>query len=162
MEAVVKHEGFNGNMILQRFVPGQATSVVFLIGPKQRLSLLPASQNLSDHGRFHYRGGTVPLPAELADRACRLAKQAIEQIPGLLGYVGVDLVLGSASDGSQDSVIEINPRLTTSYIGLRALAETNLAEALLSVVVGSQTALKWRSGQVHFCTDGKVVASAPK
>ena len=31
-------------------------------------------------------------------------------------------------------VIEINARLTTSYVGLRVLAETNLAEAMLRVV----------------------------
>ena len=35
---------------------------------------------------------------------------------------------------SGDRVIEINPRLTTSYVGLRALARFNLAEALLAVI----------------------------
>jgi predicted ATP-grasp superfamily ATP-dependent carboligase len=155
--AAVRHEGFNGDMILQPLVPGKAVSVAFLIGPKQRRALPAASQDLSKDGRFHYQGGSVPLSAELADRARRLATKAIDQVPGLLGYVGVDLVLGSAPDGSQDYVIEINPRLTTSYIGLRALAETNLAEALLNVTIGKEATLKWRPGRVRFYSDGRVV-----
>ncbi len=159
VSAAVRHEGFNGDMISQPFVPGQAASVAFLIGSKQRLSLLPASQNLSEDGRFHYQGGTVPLPAELAHRARRLATNAIDQIPGLLGYVGVDLVLGSGSDCSQDYVIEINPRLTTSYVGLRALAETNLAEALLDVAIGKEASLKWGPGPIDFHSDGRLFHS---
>jgi predicted ATP-grasp superfamily ATP-dependent carboligase len=154
LKAVVRNEGSDGEMILQRFVPGQAASVAFLIGPKRGLSLPPASQNLSQDGRFHYLGGTAPLPPELAARARRLATKAIDQIPGLLGYIGVDVVLGPVSDGSQDYVIEINPRLTTSYIGLRALAQTNLAEALLNVAIGKEVTLKWRPGRIQFDANG--------
>jgi predicted ATP-grasp superfamily ATP-dependent carboligase len=56
-----------------------------------------------------------------------------------------------------DAVIEINPRLTTSYVGLRALAETNLAEALLHVALGDAIPnLAWRPGVVQFNADGTV------
>jgi predicted ATP-grasp superfamily ATP-dependent carboligase len=144
-------------MIVQRFVAGQPISVAFLIGPKQQLAMPAASQVLSADGRFHYLGGCIPLPEKLRARARRLACQAIESVPGLHGYVGVDLVLGSSPDGSEDWVIEINPRLTTSYIGLRALAEFNLAEAMLSIASGKEVEpLKWRQGTVHFHSDGRV------
>jgi predicted ATP-grasp superfamily ATP-dependent carboligase len=143
--------------IVQPFVSGQAASVAFLIGPKHRFALPPASQNLSDDGRFHYLGGSVPIPNELAERAQRLASRAVASVPGLRGYVGVDLVLGPRADGSEDWIIEINPRLTTSYIGLRALAESNLAETMLAVSLAKEPQpLKWGSGQVHFHSDSKV------
>ena len=55
-----------------------------------------------------------------------MACSAVNAIPGMKGYVGVDLVL------SNDSVwlIEINPRVTTSYIGLRQILSANLAEII--------------------------------
>src|SRR5262249_42859079 len=92
--------------------------------------------------------------------ARRLAETAVAAVPGLQGYVGVDLVLGSAGDGSQDWVIEINPRLTTSYVGLRALAEDNLAEVMLAVARGEPVApLTWRPGKVEFSADGRQALS---
>jgi predicted ATP-grasp superfamily ATP-dependent carboligase len=148
-------EGWQGEALLQSFLPGQPASMAFLAGPHGLVPLLPAAQRLSDDHRFHYLGGAVPLATELSSRAVQVAKPAVESVPDLHGYVGVDLVLGSAEDGSQDAVIEINPRPTTSYVGLRALAETNLAEVLLHVVQGGVTPhLVWRTGTVQFDADG--------
>lgn len=148
-------EGWRGELLLQPFVPGLPVSVALLLGPRQRIALPAATQELSADGRFRYQGGRLPLPPKLAERARALALRAAEAIPGLQGYVGVDLVLGE-SEGSRDVVIEINPRLTTSYVGLRALAESNLAEAMLDVVRGRDAALNWRSGTVHFRADGRI------
>jgi predicted ATP-grasp superfamily ATP-dependent carboligase len=151
-------ERWPGEMLAQPFVPGQAASVAFLIGPHHRLTLLAGAQNLSADGRFHYRGGTIPLRPELADRAVRLASRGVEAVPGLLGYVGVDLVLGGNENGSQDWLIEINPRLTTSYIGLRALAKSNLAEAMLRLAAGEiLPPLDWHPGLVSFQPDGTII-----
>ena len=122
---------FPGPMVLQEFVPGWAAGVAFLCGPGGYFPLAPAFQILSADGRFKYLGGELPVPPELADRAARLATRAVGCVPGLRGYVGVDLVLGDAADGSGDVAIEINPRLTTSYVGLRARAGFNVAEAMV-------------------------------
>jgi tyramine---L-glutamate ligase len=127
-----RSESHRKDMIIQRFVAGQAASVAFLIGLKQRLVLPAASQVLSEDGRVRYLGGSVPLSDDLTTRAQCLAARAVQCVPGLNGYVGVDLVLGSNPDGSEDWVIEINPRLTTSYIGLRALAEFSLRLSSMS------------------------------
>jgi predicted ATP-grasp superfamily ATP-dependent carboligase len=136
--------------VLQPYVHGQPASVAYLIGPRQRLALLPATQRLSADGRFRYEGGEVPLPDPPAERAVRLAGRAVECVPGLFGYVGVDLVLGEAADGSADWVIEINPRLTTSYLGLRQLAKRPLTEALLGVASGEETRVELLSGPISF------------
>jgi predicted ATP-grasp superfamily ATP-dependent carboligase len=141
-------------MILQEFVPGRAASVAFLCGPAGNVPLVPSAQHLSDDGRFTYRGGEVPLPPVLAERAVRLAARAVDCVPGLLGYVGVDLVVGY---GARDAAVEINPRLTTSYVGLRALADFNVAAALLRVAVGEDPGpLRWKPGRVRFAADGTV------
>jgi predicted ATP-grasp superfamily ATP-dependent carboligase len=143
--------------ILQPYVQGQPVSVAFILGPSQHIPLLPSSQIQSGCGRLRYLGGALPLSPLLADRAVRLAEKAVISVPGLLGYVGVDLVLGDAPDGTKDWVIEINPRLTTSYIGLRALSQTNLSETMLRAVRGADIASPvWRPGSVRFYADGKV------
>ncbi len=147
--------------LVQPYVSGRPVSVAFLIGPRQTLPLPPAVQELSADGRFRYLGGELPLPPELAARAVRLAAQAVGAVPDLLGYVGVDLVLGDAANGSADWVIEINPRLTTSYVGLRALAQTNLAEVMVRLAEGAaDVAVRWRAGVVRFRADGTVMQCA--
>ena len=113
------------------------------------VALAPASQHIEVHpdGSMHYRGGRVPqpLPAGVID----LATRAVACVPGLRGYVGVDLVLGD-----QPLVIEINPRLTTSYIGLRRLARFNVMQAMLDVLDGrSPGSLDYHPGEVTFHTD---------
>jgi predicted ATP-grasp superfamily ATP-dependent carboligase len=154
--ARVRDEGWRGEVILQPFVPGLAASVALLLGPRQLIVLPPAAQVLSEDGRFRYLGGRLPLPPSLARRAVELAQRAVAAVPGLRGYVGVDVVLGEGGDW----VIEINPRLTTSYVGLRALAEGNLAEALSRVADGEEVArLRWRRTPVRFDADGQVFSA---
>jgi predicted ATP-grasp superfamily ATP-dependent carboligase len=144
-------------LILQPFVPGRSASVAFLIGSESIVPLLPATQDLSNDGRFRYQGGEVPLPPELGNRAIGLATRAVQALPELRGYNGVDLVLGESADGCQDFVIEINPRLTTSYIGLRRLARGNLGEAILGTAATTRLPeMAWHPGTARFWSDGRV------
>jgi predicted ATP-grasp superfamily ATP-dependent carboligase len=149
------NEGFTGELVVEPFLGGRAVSVALLIGPNNRVALPAVEQCLSEDGRFRYLGGRLPLEPDLDHRARRLAGRALAFVPGLLGYVGVDLVLGATEDG--DVVIEINPRPTTSYVGLRTLAEDNLAAALLAIVSdGAAPALAWRRGPISFTASGEL------
>ncbi len=122
-------EAWPGPLIAQHYVEGLAASVSFLCGPAGVTPLRPCEQLLSEDGRFAYLGGRAISDAPLADRAVVIATKAVSGIPGLLGYVGVDVILGI--DG-HDWAIEINPRLTTSYVGLRAMTDQNLMGAMLA------------------------------
>lgn len=149
-------EGWSGELILQRYMPGLPVSVAFLAGGTEKHSLPAVEQRLSEDGRFRYLGGRLPLPEHLNRRARRLAEWATQCVEGLQGWFGVDLVLGDAEDGSADAVLEINPRLTTSYLGLRRLARFNLTAALLSVVLGSpMPGWKWGTASTVFDADGR-------
>jgi predicted ATP-grasp superfamily ATP-dependent carboligase len=155
-------QGQAGELIVQPFVRGTAASVAWLIGPSQRIPMLPAAQHLSGDHQLHYQGGEIPLPPDLAHRAVQWTDRAIACVDGLLGYVGVDLILGDAADGSRDSLIELNPRLTTSYIGLRAMAKTNLAMSWLRIVNGEPAAApEWKAGAARFEANGRVECECP-
>jgi predicted ATP-grasp superfamily ATP-dependent carboligase len=144
-----------GDPMAQDFVPGRPASVAFLISKNETVPLLPTFQCLSADGYFRYLGGKLPIPPKLAERAIRLGRKAVACVPGLFGYVGVDLILGDAADGSQDYAIEINPRLTTSYVGLRAIADFNIAEAMLCLAENRPLPeIRWKSGRVRFEPDG--------
>jgi predicted ATP-grasp superfamily ATP-dependent carboligase len=105
---------------------------------------------------LRYLGGSVPLQPDLAHRATAIARRAIASLPEPLGYVGIDLVLGNEPNGRNDVVIEVNPRLTTSYVGLRALANDNLAAAMLAVAAGETPRLSFKAQQLEFDADGTV------
>jgi predicted ATP-grasp superfamily ATP-dependent carboligase len=72
----------------------------------------------------------------------------------MCGYVGVDLIFPDATP-HQPVVVEINPRLTTSYLGYRALAENNLAEWML-IPRRFERPIQWRQGVVEFDAAGKI------
>src|SRR5260370_24334874 len=77
-----RDEGCSGDLIVQPFIPGLAVRAGFLIGPKQRLALLPAHQNLSTDRPFHYQVGSVPLPDDPPESTCRLVAPGIDHVPG--------------------------------------------------------------------------------
>lgn len=136
---------------LETFEPGMAASIAVLSRAGTGCRPLPACrQRLSNDGRFQYLGGETPLPAPFAVRAERLAHAACRAFPPTIGYWGLDLVLGD-SPGEGDYVIEVNPRLTTSYLGLRKLAgDGNLVAAMIRLAAGEEDELSFHTQPVQF------------
>jgi predicted ATP-grasp superfamily ATP-dependent carboligase len=118
-------------LIAQPYVRGQHASVSLLCDGRDALGVSLNSQAIAEGERFEYRGGVVPLDHPLRERALHVAVRACRAVPGLRGYVGVDVVLGADA-----TVIEVNPRLTTAYTGLRRAIGANLAALLLRAAWG--------------------------
>ncbi len=148
------------SMRLEAFCPGMPVSVAFLCGSTGNVPLIPCRQYLSEDRRFVYCGGGLPLAAALAKRARRLAARAAATLAAPAGYLGVDLVLSPEASGASDVVVEINPRLTTSYVGLRALARGNLAQAMLALAEGGKVELSWHTGPIQFEASGRIIRAA--
>jgi tyramine---L-glutamate ligase len=113
-------------ILLQSYVKGIHASVSLLVMNGRVLPLSLNRQLIVTGQHLQYQGSHIPFHHKAEDQAFELACSAARLIPGLRGYVGVDLVL--ANDSPQ--LIEINPRLTTSYIGLRQVAQRNLAQLI--------------------------------
>jgi hypothetical protein len=124
-------------MLVQEYVPGVAASVSLLVAGGCSTVLSLNGQRVRAGIPFAYDGGVASLPHPRRAEACELAQRAVALVPGLRGYVGVDLVLGEETSW----LIEINPRPTTSYVGLRRVIDLNVAETI------------W-----HACRDGSLPA----
>ena len=121
----------NSHMILQPYVSGPAASLSLLCRDGAAW-LLTCNEQLTEisGNEFRYRGFIVGgREARRADYQ-PIASAIAAAIPGLWGYVGVDLIDGP--DGPV--VLEINPRLTTSYAGLRHAVGANPAGLVLDLL----------------------------
>ncbi len=142
--------------LIQKYIRGYPVSVSFLIGAQRRCSLIPTEQLFEYHDFIRYKGGKIPLKCDLHKRAIDLAAKSLNTIAGLFGYVGVDLVLGR--EEKDDVVIEVNPRLTTSYVGLRCLAKGNIAEALVRICLDKPVAeFSWLPYVIYFDVEGRII-----
>jgi tyramine---L-glutamate ligase len=123
-----------GDIIAQEYIQGVPASVSLIsTGPQA----LPVSLNLQDitlaqpEGASSYNGGLVPFEHPRGGEAFTAAKRVVESFGELRGYVGVDMVLTD----EKAYVVEVNPRLTTSYVGLRRVADFNVAEAIADAIL---------------------------
>jgi predicted ATP-grasp superfamily ATP-dependent carboligase len=135
--AKIKADSRDKRFLVQELVKGIAASVsVFSIGSR----VVPVSLNRQDvvietpKARSNYNGGSVPLDHPMQAKAFEVAKKLVKSVRGLNGYVGVDFVLTE-----NDAVVEeVNPRLTTSYVGLRQVVNFNPAQAIIGAVLNRE------------------------
>jgi len=131
----VARESTGKQFIVQKAIRGKAASAcvistgdeaVAVTLNRQLVTLAPPDKESG------YYGGAVPFRHDLEKEALRAAERAVESVRGLKGYVGVDMILTD----EEPFVLEVNPRLTLSYIGLRRVADFNPAEAIIDAVIG--------------------------
>jgi tyramine---L-glutamate ligase len=129
--------------VAQAFVPGVAGSLSMICAEGNAWLLTCNSQDVRvENNRFHYRGGIVGGLEHFRAALSPLAAQVAAAMPDLWGYVGVDVVLGPHGP----VVIDVNPRLTTSYVGLRAAIGANPAQLVFDLLGAAPR--RWRHGAV--------------
>jgi predicted ATP-grasp superfamily ATP-dependent carboligase len=83
-----------------------------------------------ESGRFRYHGSFLNEFSESWQAFDEMARAVAAAVPGLAGYAGMDMIL--TEDGPR--VLEINPRLTTSYGGLRQAIGDNPSGIILDML----------------------------
>lgn len=117
--------------LVQPYVEGQSASLSLLVGADCVCVLGSNRQRVAqvDDG-FMLLGCVVNGLMDLSVALLPLARRVCGAIPGLWGYVGIDFI----QTPSGPVVLEVNPRLTTSYAGLSQSIGTNVAELMLRLV----------------------------
>ncbi len=110
-----------------------SVSIIGTGDPEKPLVLPAADQDISWHsGEPRYHGSCVPSEVIPKDESHAVAVMISRCLHHAFGYLNVDLFHSSA-EGLQ--VLEINPRISSTYIAYRQLAEFNLMEAMLAPVL---------------------------
>jgi predicted ATP-grasp superfamily ATP-dependent carboligase len=110
-------------------IPGVAMSATFLVREGRSRLIATGRQRMTlREGRFSYEGGVLPCACP---EALAIASAAVASVEGLNGLVGVDFIHDPGP--GRVTVLEINPRPTTSCVGLaRILPPGLLADAWLA------------------------------
>ncbi len=114
--------------VLQPRIPGRHASLSLLYGDDGGDVLACNEQVIAfDDGRITEGPPLVNALQERSGEWQTFAQAIGRALPGLRGYAGVDFI-----DTEHGPVlVEINPRLTTSYAGLSDILDYNLAERIL-------------------------------
>jgi predicted ATP-grasp superfamily ATP-dependent carboligase len=116
--------------IVQPYVAGTAASLSLLCRDGRTLVLACNEQRITREAeRLCFGGVWVNGLSRETEALAPLAQAIARALPGLAGFVGVDLILAPAGP----MVVEVNPRLTTAYVGLSEALDMNVAAAVLEV-----------------------------
>ena len=149
--------GASDRAIIQPWIAGRALSVGCLCDDSGQIEMFPIADQHLVGNHFQYQGGRIPadIPPPTVAAVEQLVRTTCGTIAGLRGYIGIDLLLPD-SDPRSPLIVEINPRLTTSYVGYRQLCLDNIAERLLPGAGRPQPEpLRWKRETVSFHADGR-------
>lgn len=100
-------------------------------------------------GVFHYRGGETPVDHPRKEEILETAVRSV-QVLGCQGYTGIDLVVAD-----RVYVVDVNPRITTSIVGIAACMEEEIADLLVRASRGEHLEPVHLHGHVSFDSCGR-------
>lgn len=134
MDDWVRRSRAGSPMAIEPWIEGEPLSVSLLCGSRhtELLSINRQHIAINAEGDLSFEGvdvNTMQIDSERGQALSRLASQVAKAIPGLRGFVGIDLVWHPQRG---PVVIEVNPRVTCAYVGLSRSLGRNLAAELLA------------------------------
>ena len=120
--------------IIQPYIEGHAISLSVLVDDNTSRVLAINQQYIKlENGHFSFHGCCVNgiTEAQLSMiQATEVAHKIHHAIAGLWGFIGIDLIV--TDNGTY--VVDINPRLTTAYVGLGDSLNLNPAQLLVTMM----------------------------
>jgi predicted ATP-grasp superfamily ATP-dependent carboligase len=123
------------NHVIQPYMRGTPASLSMLCRDGRAWLLSCNLQKVIEYaGGFVYEGSVVNGAIEHWAEFERMAQEIARALPVLSGYIGVDVIMHDSSI----TVLEINPRITTSYAGLHRAMGCNPAGLLIDLLYNSR------------------------
>ncbi|WP_292427370.1 ATP-grasp domain-containing protein [Methanoregula sp.] len=148
-QGYIEGEHYSVSLVMSRVV-GEAC-LYFSGNPPLVLAINRQFVTIGTDGAFTYSGGETPAhPArgqEIIDTAVKAAT-----VLGCQGYCGVDVVVGD-----RVFVVDVNPRITTSLVGIAACMNEEIAALLVEASHGNAPKEVHLTGKVRFDTHGTVM-----
>lgn len=118
--------------VIQPLIQGEAISLSCLFKQgKAWLLCCNQQQVVIANNRFNLQACRVNVSNHRKAYYQTVIGQVADAIPGLWGYIGIDMI---ESVDQEPLILEINPRLTTSYVGIRQATGINVAEQVLNLL----------------------------
>jgi len=121
-----------GSYIIQPHLQGATTSLSCLFKQGRGWLVCVNLQRFELSNRQYHLTDIVINHHPDSGRYQRLVDQIARALPELWGYAGIDLI----ETADQTWVLEINPRLTSSFVGIYDALGINVAEAVLQLLHG--------------------------
>lgn len=102
-------------------------------------------------GKILYLGGETPIDHPRADEIKEIAAKVVN-ILGCQGYIGIDMIVGD-----RIVVVDVNPRITTSAIGIAAVMEEEISDLLIKASEGIELSPVNLVGSASFDTHGGLI-----
>jgi predicted ATP-grasp superfamily ATP-dependent carboligase len=147
-ERYIDGENFSVSIILNRVI-GDAC-LYYTGNPPLILAVNRQKIDTDAEGAFHYLGGETPVHPDREEEIISTARKAVEVL-GCQGYCGVDVVVSDKM-----YVVDVNPRITTSLVGIAACMKEEIADLLVAASKGVGPAAVHLHGSARFDTNGTV------
>lgn len=126
--------------IIQPYITGKALSLSCLFYQGKAYFICCNEQHvLLQEQKFVLSACTVNVQTEKKQQYQHLCQKIANAIPQLFGFVGIDFI---QTDTGDTLILEINPRLTTSYAGIYEALGLNIAECIVDMLKGKTPILQ--------------------